>query len=341
MWLFSLIFSYNIMAEVVSYRPLQFAGEEVQKISVKGFYGRVKVQGSQAQGEGFKISVVKRLPEGLNNDLNSYMDDWKFSYKNDSGHLQLSIKEPLDREIWLKTMQLKTGQFVNYDLVIQGPAKPLNVWWRDGALSVSQWSEALKIVQQRGNVRLSEVQSPVSVYLNEGELVFYKVKGPVDIESYKAKLNMTGYEGNLQLDAFSGSVDLQQTTGNMNIKHQNGRIYISDSNGNIDFNIRKSNLQIKKFSGDLQGKTESGPVEAHLVGSSNVRIQSMDGPVTLDLPSSTASVNIGSKKGQLIGPSYLRKNQWSSLKTLTGQLRGKNEGGRIHVRSEDGNIRIR
>ncbi|MCB9026822.1 MAG: DUF4097 family beta strand repeat protein [Bdellovibrionaceae bacterium] len=341
MWLMGLFISQLVFAETLNFKPLLYSESEVKAVTIHGLKGNVRVIGEPSRTGDFQIRVSRRSSDNISNDEKELFENWIFSYKNELGHLELFVKEPADKEKLIKSLSVNSTHVPNFDIQIQGAAKPLNIWWQEGELNLSRWNQPIKVVQQKGKVSLTDFESSASIFINQGEVYLTRVKGSVDLESYKAIYQVNNYDGNMKLDSFSGKLKLDNLSGSLNIANHSGRVDILNSKGSLDFKMAQSKIYIKNFNGDIQGKTESGSVEAELSGTANARIHSVDGPVSLSLPQSAASVNIGSKKGQLIAPQYLRSQQWSSLKTISGQLRGKDEGGRIYVRSEGGSIRIR
>ncbi|MCB0391954.1 MAG: DUF4097 family beta strand repeat protein [Bdellovibrionales bacterium] len=340
MWLVFMIMASFVSAETLNYKPLVFDESEIKEIHIQGYQGDITVSGARSATSNIEIQVKKITGQNASEEQKEAFDNWIFSYKNQDGILKLFIKESFDKEIVTSQLGKMATFLPKFNIQLSGLSKPITIHWRVGDLTVNSWRAPLKVVQQNGRLNFSELSGDTSVFLYQGQIHLNKLRGNVNLESYNAKCFVTDYEGNMKVESFSGKVTLNRIAGSLSLTKQSGSVEILEGKGQVDLDNGSASVILKRFSGDIRGKTDSGRVTADLTGAANLRLSSVDGDVIVSAARSAANINVGSKKGQLSGPNYLRRDQWSSLKTMMGQLRGNEQGGRVFVRSESGNIRI-
>lgn len=337
LWISSL--TPYVWAAKLSFKPLNYSNKEVRSLSIVGYGGNVRVLGKKGD-DNLKIEVEKESPEAMDGDIRQLQEQWAFGYTLDNGHLKLEIKEPSDKEGLLKVFAQKKSP--NFNIVISGAPVNLEVFWHNGSVKISNWTKSIMHVQQKGRVEWMNLTGEKnSLYLRSGNMSLSQIKGRVKIESYNASQNLSEIEGVLDMDNFMGPLVVQSSQASLNLRQQKGYAEFKNIEGDIQYELGEASLKVLNLKGNLNGKAESGSLVAEIQESPNIRVRSVDGPITLGVKKSSARVNIGSVKGQLIAPSYLKKQQWSTIKTLSGRLRGNGSGGSVYVRTESANIRIR
>ncbi len=329
--------SNNAHGQSFKYNPLVISASEVKNLIINGDHLYLNIRGSASVNE-FKIEVIKKMTPETDKE---FFEDWHFAYAKDGEGLKLSVKGPADKSRLQMAYRNEGRHLPQFQINVTGPSRVVNIYSRLGNTVLTNWEENVNIVNHAGRVNLTGLKAQTRVLLMNGDFSINNSKGGLFFESYSANSIISNFEGKIKTETFSGSHKIESNKGSIDWSQQAGKLSFLNSKTQLDFRVGSANVQIEKVEGDVRGQITSGSLKVNISSNINLRVNSVDGPVNITAQQSSASINVGSKKGEIYGPSYLKTQQWSNLKTMTGKLRGAHGGGSIFVRSDNANIRIR
>lgn len=316
-----------------AYAPVKMLIQPGDHVVVKGFRGGVEyVVDPKA------LDVTVEVKQQISTEPMKYQDEWQFSFKRDGGDIQIFIDGPASKQAWSEI--LVSGQMPEYFLKITGPSLPLTVNWNEGRIQVTNVNSDLNIISLKGDVSVLRGEGDVMVSNQEGIISVRDRKGSVKIDSYLAKVDAINIEGKLDLENFTGDSRVQNINGSVNLSSYKGVTKVAGVKGRMEFKNGNSPMHIEKFEGELRGRSAQGPVFAEIKGEADVRLETAEGQVNLQLPASGAWVNLGTSEGSLAVPAFLKLTRLPTQQIRTGRLKGSNSGS-VFVRTTSGDIRIR
>jgi len=155
--------------------------------------------------------------------------------------------------------------------------------------------------------------------------VTYKIKAPRELVS--------------NLQSTNGGVRLVGTRGRADLSTTNGGVSVEDVEGNIRLRSTNGGLTVVNAAGTLDGVTTNGGITAQLTEvNGDLTLRTTNGGVTLRLPENLrASVDIATSNGSIHSDLAVEGGH-KTKKSLTGDINGG--GGKLHVRSTNGGVRI-
>ena len=304
----------------------------------QGVRAHVKVT-TQTGASKVKLQVKYKAKTGTSGQ------DWpegespgRFSFRRVDHQLVAKVESELSKSV-LRNSTLKRPVEL-YELEVLMPAIPAHIFVHTGKIHANQLKSAFEFTLQKGQVRLNQGKGSVKGFIQSGDVVLENHQGNVRLEAYQANTTVSQLKGDLTLDNFVGKIKIDQIDGTVvKLKSFKGRVLANNIKSRVEFNLLRTPLNLTGLKGDLRGQSEQGRIAVKTVGETNIRIRTVDAPVQIQAMKSGARVNLGSEKGQIYAPSYLRLNNYGGLKVKTGRLRGS-QLGHIFVRTTNGNIRI-
>jgi DUF4097 and DUF4098 domain-containing protein YvlB len=334
--LFLLAFAPHSYAAVTEFKPLAMETKPGDTMAVRGFDGDVKIM----HGKAAQVVVKVRLEtsESANSAIRKSLDEWNFSMQRGETGIEISVQSPHTKEVWREI--LKSGGAPKYHLEVTAPSMPLELVWRNGNVTLDNWSAKGQVSIQQGQVTALGGSGDLRAVGQEANITVRNRAGKVDAESYSGKVLVDSVKGSVEAESFTGEATVQRSEGQIAVRGFKAPLTVTGGKGRIDFETVRGPVKVNNFGGDLRGTTDEAPVTAKLAGAENVRITSGAGSVTLDLVNSGASVSATSTEGSITGPPHLRADQMAGQKVMRGRLKGAVDGS-VVVRSQSGPIRIR
>lgn len=337
-----LIFIFTLLAlraeaKVNVFAPVKILTQPGDQVMIKGFRGGVEYVVNKAAPD---VTVeLRRQVKDTTSELQSELqDEWQFLFKREGSEIQIFIEGPTSKQTWNNVVA--ATQRPEYFLKVTGPMLPVNVNWNEGRIAVIGLDNELHIVALKAEISILRGEGDLSVANQEGSIVVRNRKGTVKIDSYNAKIDVQDIEGQFDLENFIGESLLKNITGNVTLNSYKGVSKVSKLKGRLEFKNGNSPLYIEKFEGELRGRSAQGAIFAEIKGEADVRLESAEGAVSLQLPASGAWVNLGTTEGTLTVPSFLKLTRLPTQQIRTGRLKGS-VGGSVFVRTASGDIRVR
>ncbi|MGD0442714.1 MAG: DUF4097 family beta strand repeat-containing protein [Edaphobacter sp.] len=178
-----------------------------------------------------------------------------------------------------------------------------------------------------------DVETPVNLTLDarssDGNLTAADLHGDLTIHTSDGSQELTGLSGNLKLHS---------SDGHLHVRNASGTLEARSSDGNQDIAGSFTSLQLHTSDGSITIELAEG---SHL--SSDSRIESSDGSVTLRLPKSfPAELAVSASDGSIESTLPLVVEGYSSKGDSGHNIRGKFNGGGslLTIHTSDGSVHL-
>lgn len=263
--------------------------------------------------------------------------DWTISVGKDEIKDLIKIQCLFPSKVFVdKKLETK----IRYYVIIRGPSVDLKVNSRAGKALVQGWKSPTDIVIENGSVNLVDTSSPFKVNLIKGSLDVQNHNGRLKADVFDGKLSLSNIDGNVDVTNFLGSTVLNEVSGDVSLNSRSGNTLVEKSKGSLKFDADKGKLDLISFQGSIEGVSDQAQITAKLVNPAKFRAKIKNANIKLSVPSSSgAQVYVALTEGQFFAPSYLNKDEYGTVKTLKGTLRG-GESGRISVTGDAGRVNL-
>lgn len=228
------------------------------------------------------------------------------------------------------------------EVYLRGPARPLEAFLRHSQLTLLGWSSPVAVSGQNLELSSRGTSGALRVQTHSGGLKIAGHKGPVEIDTYKAKVELQQILGDVQITNFSGSTHVASLVGGLALDSYSGQVQVVDSEGAVHLRGARAPIQLVQHKGRVEGKINEGALVVELAESEpSIRVESTTGTLQVRMPASTgAQVYVSSQEGSLAVPRSVTTQKTAQGRVGWGRIQGSS-GGRIHLRSQSGDIRIR
>jgi DUF4097 and DUF4098 domain-containing protein YvlB len=199
----------------------------------------------------------------------------------------------------------------------------------------------------------------VSSNVVSGSQVIRNLKGPLKVDSVAGSINVDHIDRQTQLSIHSGSIFASDINDDLRANSSSGSVIASNIKGDVRISAVFGPTQIKKPGGRVEASSASGTVEVE-GASKDVRAHAVSGEVVVqgnpgsnsywDLKTTSGSVQLGVPKNANFHltadavsgaikadiPIVIEEQDKHSLRAHIG-----NGGGRVEVRTVNGEIRVR
>ncbi len=324
------LFSIVSRAEIIKVKAAT-----VKEINITGLKGGVILVAKEG-AEFIQVKYKKKSDTATASEVG--FNEWSLQKNIKDGVFSLNVVNNLSKLEWKD--QLHKNVWPSYQITITGPSKKLQLFWREGVVSITGWTSPVEFQTVSAKVKAHNNNSDIKISNQDGKIWVSNHKGGVEIETYSADVNLQSIVGPVKVYNFSGQNIIKNTDGAIHLELQSGRVKIEDSIGKIDFKNKRATIHLKKFKGRIRGKSGSGDILAELIGEADFRVRAKEGKVRVRALSSGAFVSVGSNEGDLLMPKYMKMTRHTSVKVINGHLRGPQKG-RIYVRTQSGSISVR
>ena len=287
--------------------------------------------------EDASVSNIKIGTQVFDGQKASTDSDWTISVEKDpiKEIIKVSCKYP-QRVFVDKKLETQ----YRYFMIIKGPSQELSVNARSGKVSVTNWRQPAQIVVENGSVSLENNSSSFKVNLVKGSLDVAKHNGRLKADVFEGKLKFENVDGNLDVTNFSGTTSIKSVKGDISINSRDATTVVESSSGSLKFDADQGKLDLVQFQGAIEGVSDQALITAKLSNPVRFKAAIKNANLRLSVPSSSgAQVYFALGEGQYQAPSYLNKDEYGTIKTLKGTLRG-GESGRISITGDAGKVNL-
>lgn len=334
---FIMLASLNVFAKNLEFKPLSVDVLEKDNYLIKGFKGRVKMTATPG-AKTLQVTLRQVNPSSVPSDMREVMDEWLFAVQRNESTIEIVVRSPHLKSSWERT--LKTQVMPSFEIDIKGPARPIRLAMSEGKVLVENWNAPLAAFIQKGEFFSRKTQGDFNISVQEGNADIAQHTGALNLESYSGKLIVKETKGPLSLVNFMGLSDFTGHTGSVELSGYQGTFSGQKVKGRVEFDVDRSTVKLNPIDGQLRGKSQQGPIIATLEGESEVRINTVEGNVSLGFVNSGAQLSLTTDTGQIVAPSFLNVARNTDQRSLRGRLKGS-VPGQVYVKSQSGSIRIR
>ena len=169
----------------------------------------------------------------------------------------------------------------------------------------------------------------------------------LDARSADGNLTAADLHGDLTIRTSDGNQELTGVSGNLKLYSSDGQLHVRNASGTLEARTSDGNQEIAGTFTSLQLHTSDGSIRADLAEgsrlSSDSRIESSDGSVTLRLPKSfPAELAVSTSDGSIQSTLPLVVDGYNSKGNSGHSIRGKFNGGGslLTIHTSDGSVHL-
>jgi len=328
-----ILFTTTAHAKVLDFKPVSMEVKAKDQLSIVGFDGSVKLR--EVKGNKVTVKVKQENPDKMSSALKESLDEWQLLMQRQGDTLEIHVKGPESKSTWTELM--RASAWPKFYLEVSSPSLPLTLVWRKGNVKVENWNAPAKLSILDGEVVVQNGDGDLQLIHQTGEVKAIARKGKTELESFSGKVLIDGGSGLTRVENFAGDTTVKNFDGTLEWRANRGVGKVNGGKGKIDFQTEKGSLVINDYKGDLHGQSSQGSITADLISPAQVRITTVEAPVSLKVAGSGALVNLISDEGVIAAPSSLEK----SGRQVRGRLKSGTGEGSIFVKTASGAIRLR
>jgi DUF4097 and DUF4098 domain-containing protein YvlB len=225
---------------------------------------------------------------------------------------------------------------------IKGPSTPLVISTERGQVKLLRWARSAHVMGGNLNVNAQETSGEIWLQTHEGTIQFARHDGPLDIDTYRGRVMLSKIEGDVKLTNFIGDSQVEDLKGQLALDSYSGKVNIDRSEGHLLMRGARAPIRIAGYKGSIEGKVQEGALTIELAEAEpSIKVESTSGPLQVRVPASVgAQVYVSSDQGTVNVPAGITTQTTARGRVGWGRIMGT-PGGRIHLKSESGDIRIR
>ncbi len=334
--LLAILFSFSFALAKPPSKPEKYA-YPAQKVSLRGVR-EIKIIGVRGslKMHGYKLARGMSLKVQHTNSAKS--DDWHLSVDRRGHVLYLEVFNTAYGKQW--RTQVKEELWPEFDIEMDGPARPTTVSWREGSLEFTNWNSDLEVSFLKGRARVDG---------GHGDLTLQPVQASVDVRGRRGKITIKGESGAVSLSQNQGALDLnwlrgeihlQECRGPLHIESGNSQVSIEGGDGSLDMQLAQGRAKITGFQGLVKGKGEAAQWEVSASAPSDLNFTTSSGPVGVSWKAGGAKVFLTSTQGTIETPGqgFLQSSEREGQRIVEG-TRSAKPMGQVFVRTDSGAIR--
>lgn len=330
--------AFDALAKEVRYKDYPLELRESDRLVFFGVRGNVRVQPS-ANGKTALLKARKVVSDKSSSEDLARFEAMSFAVRRDGNTVIVEMKGPDSKSAWGPWLRSGAPEL---HLEIEAPPIPIEILEREGQVSIINWRQAVAINLVSGAIKTQGTDGLLRLQLQQGQIGVERHRGRVEIDSYSAKLGVQELEGDLDLTNFAGESTLGKIKGNVELKSHSGPMNVMKSSGAIEFQAGRGAVNLNGFEGPVRGKADQAAVSVIVEGEAEVNIESVQGPVTVKLPSdSGAAVRMQTDEGSISVPDAVRAPGTGQARVVNGRLAGSGPKGAVVVKSKAGTLRVR
>ena len=308
------------------FQPLTHSIGPTEKIIVRGYRGKLRIVPGHS-------NVLKVEGKKLGKDSS---DQWTLQMEKKENIVEISVKNSLEQKDWERIRS--RDQIPGFEIKVTAPFRPMEIFWDEGQVLVSQWNESLSIQMTRGYIDTKKGKGPLMLQLINGKISVSDHKGDIGIQSFGGKVFIKKTRGNLDIDNHSAVYEISGHRGVLDLRNYSGSVTTHGVRSSFLTRNINGKIYLNGFEGSFEGDFKGGSLDAKTKSLQNFVVKSEEASVILRVPgSSGAKVSLQSQKGRVVGPRHLRKIRKGRWLERRGQLRGKDQG-HIKIVSKYGEI---
>lgn len=328
MWfLLGLVFSLHATNKF-SYPPQAFPVEGVNQIRVEGVRGAVNFK--EVPGRVFRVKVK--------HDKTDHSDDWHLVVERRQEVLHVEVFNVLFGADW--ESHVKKELWPEFDLEIEGPARPVILSWRDGQLQFNDWKAPVEASLLYGSVRVQGGGTRIHLQAVNADVQIMNYKGAIGLQGQRGPVRIFDCKGDIQLNWLSGKLELRKLDAKVHLESLSGHVRIAAAKGDWKVQNGAGQVEVSDFEGVLRAKGDSSLWKIAAGGSADLEVITQSGPVDVRWLAGGAKLFLTSNQGQIRVPRSLKIEDREGVPVVEGK-KGRKPRGQLFVRTSSGSISFR
>jgi len=328
-----------IVAILFSILGLSFFAQ-AQKGAVSGVSYDVPIQPGDSlviKGLDLQVSLTKTNAPALRiNGLDNSSREGSYRVERKGSQILVSMIEFGSKREWKDVLSQKSQK--RKVIEIQGPSIPVEIYARDGQVTLTQWQQRAEVHLVNGKI-FSNQGRDLELTIQKGEATVTEQQGRLKADVNQGQLNFKNSNSEADIRIQSGQTHLEKTRGRWNVSSQAANVKIVQSQGVLQVDNQKGQWTVSQFQGRIDGQMGDGNLTMSVLNESDVNLKSVSGKMQIQIPQgSGAFLNLLSADGDLFLPGDLKANRGGSEKSYRGRLRGESQKVSVTARSQDGLI---
>ena len=341
-WLVGLVLAFGVVnAQAQGFKKLYKIPVEAKgAVKLSFIKAHLVVKGTKSKDSVQIETNMIEVPKEFAKDADAFYSEWPLQVAKVGTDIQIQNSGPSVGSLWRES--LRQNSWPTWQVIVYLPEG----WGFEGALKEGQASlsqllnNKVSMKMANGSVSIQAVQGEQSYFISRGKLDIEQAQGSIEVNSFLGDVTILKSKAEVRLENFGGKTLLAQTEGDMSLVVKRSDLEVTGHKGKVDIQSDQKKVVIRQLEGTLKADSQLGDIDAEIIGEADVRVKADRSNVTIKHKSSGASLNIGSKEGQLTTARYLKLTRYPSIKVIRGRLRGDSKG-RIFVRTKTGNVVVR
>lgn len=313
-------------AQKVSYPAHKLSSAGVNEIRITGVKGKLNLR--HRPGKFFFIKVKHTKGERG--------EDWHLSMDRQGNALVMEVfSTELGRE-WRR--QVRKELWPEFDIEIDGPAKPSMVAWREGRIEVEGWTEPLDISFLEGSFKSKRTSGALKVQAGNADVFVTDHKGSLSLKGERGRLEMVNVQGQQELHWMSGSVRAERCSGRVTLESTDAELNIQNSAGDWSVKLASGFAKLLKMSGKVTTTGNSSDWDMSLSSPAEAEFTTRSGQVAVKWLSGTVKLFLSSQKGEIQVPKKFAVEERSGGRVVEANQKAKGASGTVFVKTESGKI---
>jgi hypothetical protein len=320
-------FGWTAAAEKTSYPAHKLSAQGIGELRITGVKGRLNLR-HRAGGKHFYIKVK--------HSKGKRSEDWHLSMERHGQALVLEVfNTELGRE-WRR--QIRKELWPEFDIEVDGPAKPTVVAWREGRLEIKGWNQPLEISYLGGSLLTQNTSGTLKIQAGESNVTIDDHQGPLELKGERGQVQLKKARGALNVHWVSGSVRADSCSGQVTLESSDADILVEGASGEWNVKLADGHARFGKFGGKLKAEGQGTEWEARLLAPSDAEISSKSGAVKLEWLSGGVKLFLSSMKGEIKVPKSMTVEERSGVRVVEAEKATKQPRGNVFVKTETGTI---
>lgn len=311
-----------------AYPPQRFSARGLKDIKVIGVRGSLKMTG-HAHGKAITLRVQQSTGKRL--------EDWHLSVDRRGQTLYLEVFNVAYGKEWRN--QVREDQWPEFDIQLDGPALPMSVGWREGALEFNNWNANLELSLLKGGMKIHGGRGDLNVQSVRADVEVFERRGRVAIQGETGRVNLVDLRGNLKLSWLSGELALNDCQGQLWVESRDSNLTVRRGGGELKAGLQKGHARIRGFQGTVYGEGEDSRWDVAASAPADVNVTTRSGPVGVEWQGG-AKVFLTSIAGLIQAPTFLASSERDGRQVRTGVKLGKSRG-QVFIKTASGGIQWR
>lgn len=311
-----------------AYPPQQFAAKGIERLHVEGIRGALTLQGKP--GRFFRAAIKHGKSKSS--------DDWHLVIERRQDTLHIEVFNVLYGQEWKR--HVKQELWPEFDVEIEGPARPAQISWRDGRMDIRDWAAPVEASLLKGQVLIERGTSRLGLQAVEADVHVRGFVGEISLKGERGPVRISGVRGKLDLNWLSGTVKLDKMNGKVTVEAQDGELTATRGSGQWELKVLRGIVKLDGFAGQLKAIGDSSRWTIAAQNGADVEIVTEKGPVDVQWSDGGPKFFLSTREGRIRVPEPFKVEDRDGFQVVEAR-KGEKPKGHLFVRTTSGPISFR